>query len=376
MIPCDVPDGFCGHNIIIKEEWAMSVTLKNIAGVDVAKHKFDIALWAWKMGLEFDSLPSKEFPRTLKGARQFVSWSRKKLKSINTYVDFEQEPFHVVMDSTGRYSMELAEWIAKVDSRIEVSIVNSYKLHHYRKSLGQVNKTDRIDAAAHARYGFERKPKPLVPKEDVYNQLKGLIRQRKALQKDLIAAKARTDEPLTPAMVRKVQNKHVRFLEKQIEMIEKSIDELFSANPKLKGDKKLLETIPGVGKITIFTVLGELGDLRSYKTSRALSAMSGLAPKIFESGVIKGVSVISRKGSKYLRSGMYMPALVATQGSNQFQRKYDELRAKGKSHKSALCAIMRKMLMVMRALLINGDIYQDNVSKRLISQEMGPVENQ
>ena len=126
-------------------------------------------------------------------------------------------------------------------------------------------------------------------------------------------------------------------------------------------------------------MLGELGDLRQYKTSRALSSMSGLAPKVFESGNIKGKTTISRKGSRLLRSGLYMPALVATRvatkETNMFQRKYDDMRAKGKSHKSALCAIMRKQLVVMRSILINETTYQDDYQKTNITSKKGPVEN-
>ena len=107
--------------------------------------------------------------------------------------------------------------------------------------------------------------------------------------------------------------------------------------------------------------------------------MSGLAPKVFELGNKKGITTISRKSSTLLRSGLYMPALVATsvaiKETNMFQRKYNEMREKRKSHKSALCAIMRKQLVVMRSILINETVYQDNYQKMNNSLKKVPVEN-
>ena len=111
--------------------------------------------------------------------------------------------------------------------------------------------------------------------------------------------------------------------------------------------------------MTAVTVRTELGDLRRFERARQLTAFAGMSPRIVESGTsIAGKPHLCKQGNRRVRHALYMAAMTAIRGQNDLQRCYQRLVAKGKSHMSALGAIMRKMLCLLRALLISGKPYQ------------------
>ncbi len=80
----------------------------------------------------------------------------------------EHVSVRVIMDSTGRYSMEWAMWILKNYPELEPSFVNHYQLKNYGNSLALRNKTDSMNARKHASFGYERQPKPYKPRTNLF----------------------------------------------------------------------------------------------------------------------------------------------------------------------------------------------------------------
>lgn len=124
-------------------------------------------------------------------------------------------------------------------------------------------------------------------------------------------------------------------------------------------DYKLLLTIPGIGPITAATILGELGEFKWFKSSGEIVAFAGIDPKVFESGKFKGSRVhMSKRGTPYLRLVLYIIASSAVLAKRSgkpanpvLAAYYRSLRERGKPHKVAIGACMRKMVEYIFATL-------------------------
>lgn len=116
----------------------------------------------------------------------------------------------------------------------------------------------------------------------------------------------------------------------------------------------MLDSIPGIGDRTIIKVLAFFGDVNRFGSAKQLSAYVGLNPKIRQSGTSLNSSSLSRMGNSKLRKMLYMPAVVAKQHNPAMKIFYDRLVANGKSKKLAICAVMRKLIHIIYAILTSN----------------------
>jgi transposase len=325
------------------------------AGIDVAKATFEAALHpAWVPGKEIPlaELPGANFPRTAGGVARFLAW-----------LDGMQAPVGVraVMETTGRYSVELAELLLAARPSLAPAIVDAKSASHFARSLRLRNKTDRVDAATLARFGAERCPVPWCPPAPEYGALQEMSRQRRFLVGSLVTARNRLAEIESIAAVAKIQKQVVTSLEKAIERTEALMRKHLAKHAGLAGAVRRLDTMPGVAFVTATTVLGELGDLARFLTSRRLSTFAGLSPRDFESGTsVHRKPRICKQGSPRLRQVLYLAALAAIRNPrNRFARSYTVMVEAGKPKMVAVVAIMRKMLVTMRAMIVTETDYQD-----------------
>jgi transposase len=154
---------------------------------------------------------------------------------------------------------------------------------------------------------------------------------------------------------------HIAYLDQEIERIRKQIAELIKQNPHLKQKEELLDSIPGLGKVTIPTILAELDNLEKFTHVKEMVAFIGLAPKETLSGSsIKGKPRLCKIGHARLRKALYMPALVSIQCNPVMIAFYRRLKEKGKNGKVIVCAIMRKLVHVIFGVLKSGKKYDPN----------------
>ena len=144
----------------------------------------------------------------------------------------------------------------------------------------------------------------------------------------------------------------IRHLEKQIEKLNKEITKLVpSENP--------IFTIPGIGSSTGGSILAEIGDISTFKSSDKLVAFAGIDPKLRESGKWKGKTPISKRGPRYLRRAIFQASIVTLRVSPMFKAIYQRQREKGKPHKYSVIAVSNKLARVIYSVLKNNKPFQE-----------------
>jgi transposase len=325
-------------------------------GVDVSKASFDAAFARMDQKLcstRLCDLPVRRFERTRQGVECFVDWL-----SALSEDDGEQGQVRVAMEATGNYSIELAVWMLELRPSLQPAVVCPSHTAAFITSLGSRNKTDALEARALAFYGVEREPLPYEPPSAELAELRALSRYRDALVCQRTAAANRAREGGPSKLVRHTQAKRLRLLNGDIKRIEAEMNRLVKAAPQITHDVALLTSIYGVGFIVAVVIVAELGDLRRFRKARKLTAFAGVSPRVYQSGTsVARPARMCKKGNPRVRQVLYLSALVAVRGRNNLQRTYTRLLTQGKSPMAALGAVMRKLLVVMRALLITNTTY-------------------
>ncbi len=325
-------------------------------GIDVSKPFFDAALLSQadqEIGAAVREFPATRFPRTKAGVERFAMWLEGLLGE-----GIEALETRVVMEATGKYSSELAVWLLENRRSLATAIVNPQPVAHFIKSLALRNSTDRLAARALALYGAQRRPAPYEPPSKEEADLRELTRYRHFLVDECTAMKNHAGEKAHTQAVLRMQARRRNRIEKDIAVLEEQMRAQIAKAEKLKHDIALLQTVYGIGFITAVTVRVELGDLRRFERARQLSAFAGLSPREIQSGTsVRKRTRMSKTGNKRVRSVLYMAACAAIARPNRWQVYYRHLIAKGKKPMEALGALMRKLLVLMRAILISGQPY-------------------
>ena len=336
-------------------------------GLDVAKKTFDVSLVLDQPLSDFAKVPTIRFRRDEHGIQGLGFWLADQLRGYM----LDRQKVGFVMESTGHYSLELFDLLQNQEWS-NISIINPRLASDFIKSLGLRNKTDRIDARALGFFGRERQPTPYQRRKPEYEQLRALVRYRRALINERTALRLRL-ESTQNKFVHKTLKRQLKSQERFLTSCEKEIKRVIKEYPSLSHDFSLLCSIIGVGKVTAWTVLAELGDLRRFETSRQLSSLAGTAPSIHESGTsVRRKSRLQKDCARAVREVLYMASLSATRHtSSPFSAIFQRMVKRGKAKKAAMCAIMRKMLVIMRAMLITGTLFNPEMA----SAYGKPVEN-
>ena len=320
-------------------------------GMDISKNTFDAAYYPGCRELEFQAIPANSFPRTPSGLSSFYQW-------LDLQRCEQDDQIRIIMEATGIYSLETTSWILEDHPEFQPAIVNPRHASAYHKSLGLPHKTDQIDCRALAMMGRERKPPAYQPLSPLRAQLRELTRQRVSFVEERTRWKNRSADKQKTTFARKLQDKQLKHLDKMIAFIEKEIRGLIETDDQIREDMALLESIPGVGFITAITVLAELGDLSLFSRSRKITSMAGLLPRNHDSGKsVRKRPRMSKQGNNQVRAVLYMAAVVAANRNPHLAKVYQRLRERGKCYKSAIGAVMRKLLVLMRALVISRQVY-------------------
>lgn len=320
--------------------------MSSFVGVDVAKNTFDIAT----------HLPNgkhktkAKLTNDAKGFKEFETWLLKQAESSAL----------IVMEATSVYHLELAEFVYNKGYR--VCVVNPATTHAYAGSELRRIKTDKSDAKLIADFAREKHEKLQLwaPEPLKFRQLKAMVRRLDDLQEMQQMELNRLD--VSDESVKESIQSVLHHIEKEIAETHKAIKKHIDDDPDMRQMRDLIVTIDGIGEKTLERLLAELGDLRKYDNPRKLVAAAGLNPKLQDSGVFKGRTLISKIGSARLRAGLYMPGLVALQRNEAIIAMKDRLKANGKAPKQIICAAMRKLLHFVYGVLQSGQPFDPKLA--------------
>jgi transposase len=323
-----------------------SIQEMNVIGIDVSKAKLDCA---W---LRDDKTKTKAVCNTAEGWKELIEWSLK-----NTGLAIEQ--LHFVMEATGIYHERLATYL--YDAGAKVSVVNPAQVKFYAQGLGVRTKNDKKDSVVLARYGLKENPKFWQPETLEIRTLKALLARFDGIEKDLQREKNRQEKAEisdAPKEVLDSLSQMIVLLETEQQRLEKLIAEHIDQHKKLKENKVLLESIPGVGKVISTRMLMVIGS-RQFKNAHQCAAYLGLIPVQHESGSsVKGRARLSKAGNPVIRAKLYMATVSAIRANPDIKAQYERLLSRGKSKMSALGAAMRKLVQICFGVLKHQKTYQ------------------
>ena len=326
------------------------------AGFDVGKTSFVAALDEATASerRKVTTLPCREFKRNQDEVKKFFRWAKE---------EFPEAEVRIVMETTGCYSQHLAGWISQLRPDVPVTIENAGNIHAFIQSLNLPHKTDRLDAQAIARFGTERQPKPTNRPSKTVLALKELTHTRAALVRAKVEFENR-QKTLTEPFSVQINKKTLKMLEDEIEEINQEIKRCAMQDSEIRGEIDLMCTLPGVSFISACDIIAELGSLKQY-SARELSALSGLAPRIKESGSSVHSSFMSRRSSGRLRQILYLDSVPGVPRIPALQEFHQRLLEKGKKKMTVRCACMRKMLLILRSIVVHQRPFDKDFQKKV-----------
>jgi len=254
----------------------------------------------------------------------------------------------VVAEATGGYEHDAVAAIAAAP--LDVVAVNARQARDFARATGQRAKTDAIDAGVLALFAERIRPKvrPLPTAEQ--EALAGLVARRRQLLEMLGAEQSRL--LLAPPSARPSLEAHVRWLTAALEELNAELRRAVEGSAAWRASDDLLQSVPGVGPVLSFTLLSELPELGRLDR-REIAALVGVAPLNRDSGSYRGQRSVWG-GRSSVRCVLYMAAVSASQHNDVLKAFYEGLLRRGKATKVALVAVMRKLLVVLNAMMRDG----------------------
>lgn len=260
----------------------------------------------------------------------------------------ELGPTCIVLEASGGY--ERGIWHALDAAGFPVAPVNPRRIRRYAQAIGQVAKTDRLDAMLLAEYGQRIQP-PIrhYPRPD-QEALRGVVVRRRQLR-SLQVAESNRLEQAHPAVVADIK-RHLRWLEHELKRVEERITTLLESDPQWQQQVTLLRSVPGVGEVSAPTLLAEVPELGTVD-HKQIAALVGVAPFTVESGVWRGQRHVWG-GRASVRSVLYMATLSAMKWNPTIRAFAERLESRHKPNKVVIVACMRKLLVLLNAILRTG----------------------
>lgn len=300
--------------------------MKRYIGIDVSKARLDVAVHESGQCFSCDNTEAA------------VEGLVKQMKEL--------DPELIVMEATGGYERLCAAMLAAAG--LALSVVNPRQVRDFAKSTGILAKTDRLDARVLAHFGAAIKPEPRALPDAQQQLLDELMLRRRQIVAGLVAEKNRLGMAHTEA-VKKSLRKAIAFYERLLADVDRQVGEHIERSPLWRAREDLLRSFKGVGPVSSRTLIGDLPELGTLDRKR-IAALVGVAPMARDSGKRKGTRAIFG-GRGQVRAALYMVAITAIRANDPIRQFYQRLRAAGKAAKVAIVACMRKILIILNAMV-------------------------
>jgi transposase len=259
----------------------------------------------------------------------------------------------VVMEATGGFETVVAAALA--GAKLPLAVVNPRRIRAFAQALGRLAKTDRLDAETIALYGEAAKIEPQSIPDQAARDLSELVGRRRQIVETMTAERNRKRMLTNNRLVRGA-NRILAALQKELSDIERDINDSVRGTPAWSDKNEILQSAPGIGPKVSSLLIADLPELGTL-TRRKIASLVGVAPMADDSGKHRGRRRI-RGGRAHVRTALYMAALVASRYNPIIAAYYKRLRAAGKNAKQALTACMRKLLVILNAMLRDNRPWQ------------------
>jgi transposase len=295
-------------------------------GIDVSAQRLDVHLH-----------PDKEcfsLPHTRTGIWKLIS----RLGAIDVAL--------VVLEPTGGLERPVADLLA--ETGFDVAVVNARQIRDYARAIGRLAKTDRLDAEVIALFAEAVQPSQRHTADHQRAGLAGLVSRRRQLV-EMIKAESHRLKRAGDAFIRRRLKAHLTWLKREQALVEKQLQDAIHDHPAWAMRAQLLESVPGVGKVVATTLIASLPELGRLDR-REIASLVGVAPFNRDSGTMRGKRTVWG-GRSDVRAALYMATLVAIQHNPVFNAFNKKLREAGKPPKVAITACMRKLIVILNAIL-------------------------
>ena len=255
-------------------------------------------------------------------------------------------PALVVLEATGGFEVVVAGALAAAG--LPLVVVNPRQIRDFARATGRLAKTDRLDAEAIARFAEAVQPAPRPVPSAAAQALGELVARRRQLVAMLASEGQRRRQARDPRLGRRLEA-HVVWLQQELSALETDLDDAVRGTPAWRAAEDLLASVPGIGKTSARTLIAELPELGSLDR-RKIAALVGVAPINRDSGTFRGRRMVMG-GRASVRTALYMPTLTAIRHNPALQAFYQRLIGRGRPAKVAITACMRKLLVILNAIL-------------------------
>lgn len=252
----------------------------------------------------------------------------------------------VVVEATGGYERRLLDSIS--EAGVPVALVNPRQTRDFARAEGLLAKTDKLDAMLLARFADKMRPAVTARQNKEDQEYAALVSRRDQLVGDRAREKARLDKTWFDWERTSVEA-HIHWLDERISELEAEIERRGGGDDDRGRKRRLLRSVPGVGAVVSATLLASLPELGSLD-GRQISALAGVAPLNKDSGKRTGHRRVWG-GRSSVRSKLYMAAVCAIRFNPVIKKFYERLTASGKVFKVAITACMRKLLVILNAMI-------------------------
>lgn len=265
----------------------------------------------------------------------------------------ELQPALIVFEATGGLEVPLMMELAK--AQLPFALVQPGRVREFARALGQLAKTDKLDARLLAHFAEAVQPAVTQLPSEAEQTLNALLGRRRQLLDMVVAEKNHLNS--TPLSQRASVEEHLTWLETKLTELEQAIETQVAQTPAFQAKETILRSAKGVGPILCAKLLSGLPELGKFNR-QAIAALVGVAPFNHDSGRHRGKRRI-QGGRADVRAVLYMATVSAIRFNPVIEKFYKHLRAQGKLYKVAMVACMRKFLTILNAMLRDMQPFQN-----------------
>ena len=302
---------------------------RECVGVDISEGHLDVHLLPEGLASRFTNDPS--------GIGRLLAWLGTRSVAL------------VVVEATGGIERRLVNGLQAAS--LAVAVVNPRQIRDFARAAGLLAKTDRLDARVLAMFAERMRPRPALARSAAQQKLTDLVLRRRQLT-GIVQAERDRCRRCADSELRRSLDQHLAWLEDEVARIERLIAQAVAALPDGATRADLLAAVPGVGRVTVATLLALLPELGRLD-GKAIASLTGTAPFARDSGLMRGKRTVWG-GRQQVRTALYMAALVATRFNPTIRAFYQRLVKAGKPKKLALTVAMRKLVVILNAILRTG----------------------